>query len=263
MADTTQIRALLVDDEPLARDLIREMLSDDPEALIVAECVNGQEAVAAIHAHTPDVLFLDVQMPELGGFEVLEALKLKRFPHLIFLTAYDQYAVRAFEVHALEYLLKPFDRERFDASWQRAKARVRREKNGKLDQHILALLRELKAGSNYLKRLVVKTNGRVFLLDTEEIDWLEAEGDYVSVHSGPRTHLIRETICNLETQLDPREFLRIDRSAIVRLDRIKELQPWFYDEYRIILYDGTQLTLSRAHRAELQEILGKFSRTAP
>jgi two-component system LytT family response regulator len=259
MVDTKQIRVLLVDDEPLARDMIREMLSDDPLVGIVCECVNGQEAVLAINAHSPDILFLDVQMPEIGGFEVLEALKTKRLPHVIFVTAYDQYAVRAFEVHALDYLLKPFDRERFDASWQRARAQVLREKNGNLDQHILALLRELKAGSNYLKRLVVKTNGRVFFLDMDEIDWLEAEGNYVNVHMGTKTHLIRETIGGLEAQLDPKKFLRIHGSAIVRVDCIKELHPWFHGEYRVILHNGIQLTLSRTHRENLQEALGKFS----
>jgi two-component system, LytTR family, response regulator len=259
MADTIQVRALLVDDEPLARDMIREMLSDDPLVDIVCECVNGLEAVEAINTYAPDILFLDVQMPEMGGFEVLESLKTKRLPHVIFVTAYDQYAVRAFEVHALDYLLKPFDRERFDASWQRAKAQVLRENNGELDQHILALLHELRAGSNYLKRLVVKTNGRVCFLDTEEIDWIEAEGNYVNVHSGNKAHLIRETIGNLETQLDPKKFLRIHRSSIVRVDCIKELHPWFHGEYRVILHNGAQLTLSRQHRENLQELLGRFS----
>jgi two-component system LytT family response regulator len=148
MADTIQIRALLVDDEPLARDMIRELLSDDPSVDIVGECVNGLEAVRAIRAHAPDILFLDVQAPEMGGFEVLESIKTKRLPHVIFVTAYDQYAVRAFEVHSLDYLLKPFDRERFLTSWRRARAHVLREKNGDLGQHIAALLDELKALSN-------------------------------------------------------------------------------------------------------------------
>jgi two-component system LytT family response regulator len=148
MADTTQIRALLVDDEPLARDMLREMLSDDPSVDIVGECLNGQEAVRAINAHAPDILFLDVQAPEMGGFEVLESIKTRRLPHVIFVTAYDQYAVRAFEVRSLNYLLKPFDRERFLASWRRARAHILHLKNGDLDQHIPALLDELRALSN-------------------------------------------------------------------------------------------------------------------
>jgi two-component system LytT family response regulator len=148
MADTTKVRALLVDDEPLARDMIREMLSDDPSVDIVCECVNGQEAILAINAYAPDVIFLDVQMLELGGCEVLESIKTKRLPHVIFVTAYDREAIRAFEFHSLDYLLKPFDRERFDVTWFRARARVLREKNGELDQRLLALLQELKAGSD-------------------------------------------------------------------------------------------------------------------
>jgi two-component system LytT family response regulator len=148
MSDTLQIRALLVDDEPLARDMLREMLSDDPSVSIVGECVNGQEAVRAINAHAPDILFLDVQAPEMGGFEVLEYIKTRRLPHVIFVTAYDRYAVRAFQVHSLNYLLKPFDRERFLTSWRRARAHVLRSQNGDLDQRIPALLDELKSLSD-------------------------------------------------------------------------------------------------------------------
>lgn len=257
MTDATLIRVLVVDDEPLAREMIREMLMDDSEVELIGECVNGHEAVEVIQASTPDVIFLDVQMPEIGGFEVLEALKTGHMPHVIFVTAYDQYAVRAFEVHALDYLLKPFDRERFGAAWQRAKAQILRERNGSLDQRIITLLEELKAGTKYLERLVVKSAGRIFFLEIDEVDWIEAEGNYVSVHTGKKSHLLRETISSLETQLDPKKFLRIHRSSIVNLARIRELQPWFHGEYRVILQDGTQLTLSRNYRDHLQEILGK------
>src|SRR5262249_54867670 len=147
-----------------------------------------------------------------------------------------------------DYLLKPFDRERFEASWQRAKAQVLRDKTGGMDQRILAVLEELKAGSRYLERLVIKSGGRIYFLDTNEIDWIEAEGNYVSVHSGKKSHLLRETISSLESQLDPKKFLRIHRSSIIRIDRIQELQPWFHGEYRVILQNGTQLTLSRNYR---------------
>ncbi len=258
MADGKPIRVLLVDDEPLAREMIREMLKDDLEVEVVGECVNGREAVEAIQEHNPDLIFLDVQMPEVGGFEVLEALKTVTVPHVIFVTAYDQYAVRAFEVHALDYLLKPFDRERFESAWRRAKMHILATRNGEMDQRILAILEELKAGSKYLERLVIKSGGRVFFLDTDDIDWIEAEGNYVSVHTGKKSHLLRETISSLEAQLDPKKFLRIHRSSIVKIDRIKELQPWFHGEYRVILLDGTQLTLSRNYRENLQEALGKF-----
>jgi two-component system LytT family response regulator len=258
MADGKPIRVLLVDDEPLAREMIREMLVDDPEVEIVGECVNGREAVESIQEHNPDLIFLDVQMPEIGGFEVLQALKSVNVPHVIFVTAYDQYAVRAFEVHALDYLLKPFDRERFESAWRRAKSHILATRNGEVDQRILAILEELKAGPKYLERLVIKSGGRVFFLDTGDIDWIEAEGNYVSVHTGKKSHLLRETISSLEAQLDPKQFLRIHRSSIVKIDRIKELQPWFHGEYRVLLQDGTQLTLSRNYRENLQEALGRF-----
>ena len=256
---TTIIRVLIVDDEPLARGVLREMLQSDPEVAIVGECANGKEAVQALQQSAPDLLFLDIQMPEMGGFEVLDALQGRPMPHLVFVTAYDQYAVRAFEVHALDYILKPFDRERFEASWQRAKAQVLRERNGGVEQRILSLLEDLKAGTKYLERLVIKSSGRIYFLETNDIDWIQAEGNYVSVHAGKKAHLLRETITSLESQLDPKKFLRIHRSAIVRIDRIKELQPWFHGEYHIVLHDGTELTLSRNYRDRLQEALGKLT----
>ena len=258
MADSPKIRVLLVDDEPLAREMLREMLQGDAEVEIVGESCNGREALDAIHTLEPDLIFLDVQMPEIGGFEVLAALGKEKAPYVIFVTAYDQYAVRAFEVQALDYLLKPFDQERFDTSWQRAKAQLKRDRNGGMDQRILTLLEELKAGNKYLERLVIKAAGRIYFLETGEIDWIEAEGNYVSVHSAKKSHLLRETISSLESQLDPKKFVRIHRSSIVRLDYIQELQPWFHGEYRVILQDGTQLTLSRNHRDKLQEALGKL-----
>jgi two-component system LytT family response regulator len=258
MTESPRIRVLMVDDEPLARDMLREMLQNDPDVEIVGECTNGREALEAVRLHSPDLLFLDVQMPEVGGFELLETLGTGAIPHVIFVTAYDNYAVRAFEVHALDYLLKPFDRERFEISWQRAKTQIKREKNGGMDQRILALLEDLKAGSKYLERLVIKSGGRIYFLETNEIDWIEAEGNYVSVHSGKKAHLLRETISSLESQLDPKKFLRIHRSSIVRIDRIQELQPWFHGEFHVILQNGTQLTLSRNYRERLQEALGKL-----
>jgi two-component system LytT family response regulator len=258
MADSPKIRVLLVDDEPLAREMLREMLQGDDDVEIVGESCNGREALEAIHTLEPDLIFLDVQMPEVGGFEVLAALGKEKAPYVIFVTAYDQYAVRAFEVQALDYLLKPFDQERFDASWNRAKAQLKRDRNGGMDQRIITLLEELKAGNKYLERLVIKAAGRIYFLETNEIDWIEAEGNYVSVHSAKKSHLLRETISSLESQLDPKKFVRIHRSSIVRLDYIQELQPWFHGEYRVILQDGTQLTLSRNHRDKLQEALGKL-----
>jgi two-component system, LytTR family, response regulator len=256
MSESNRIRVLIVDDEPLARGMVSEMLETDSEAEIVGECSNGRDAVKAIESLSPDLIFLDVQMPEFGGFDVLESFKNQKLPRVIFVTAYDQYAVRAFEVHAVDYLLKPFDRERFNTAWGRAKVHIRKDQLDRRDQHIMALLQELKAGPTYIERLVVKTAGRVFFLDIKDIDCIEAEGNYVRVHNGPRSYLLRETISGLESQLDPKEFLRIHRSAIVRIDKIKELQPWFHGEYHVILEGGKQLTLSRNYRANLQEAVG-------
>ena len=256
MTDANRISALVIDDEPLARDMIREMLEPDSEVEIVAECANGREAIEAIKSLQPDIIFLDIQMPELGGFEVLESFEEGNKPYVIFVTAYDQYAVRAFEVHAFDYLLKPFDRERFDVSWQRAKSRIQLDRSGERDQHILALLEELKTGPKYLERLVIKNGGRVFFLNVHDVQCIEAEGNYVCVYDQMKHYLLRETISGLEGQLDPKQFLRIHRSAIVKIDKIKELQPWFHGEYRIILENGKQLTLSRNYRSNLQEAVG-------
>lgn len=256
MTDATRIRALVVDDEPLARAMIREMLDSDSEVEIVGECANGREAVEAIKSSAPDIVFLDIQMPELGGFEVLESLEPNASLYVIFVTAYDQYAVRAFEVHALDYLLKPFDRERFEAAWQRAKAQIRLDRTSRRDQDIIALLEELKAGPRYLERLVIKNGGRVFFLHVQDIYCIEAEGNYVRVYDNQKGYLLRETISSLEEQLDPKQFLRIHRSAIVKIDRIKEMQPWFHGEYRIIMENGKQLALSRNYRSNLQEAVG-------
>lgn len=258
MNDLKKLKVIIVDDEPLAREKIREMLRGDGEVEIVAECAGGQKAVASIQKSAPDLLFLDIQMPGMDGFEVLKAVPTQDMPYVIFVTAYDQYAVRAFEVYALDYLLKPFDRERFQKALQRAKTLIRRDRAGDLSHGILSLIEELKGGSKqHLERLVIKNSGRVQFLKTQDIDWIEAEGNYVRVHVGKEAHLLRETISTLETQLHPRKFMRVHRSTIVNLDRIKELQPWFHGEYRIILRDGTQLMLSRSYRERLNEVLGK------
>jgi two-component system LytT family response regulator len=256
MTDATRIRALVVDDEPLARAMIREMLESDSEVEIVGECANGREAVETIKSSAPDIVFLDIQMPEIGGFEVLESLDSNAHPYVIFVTAYDQYAVRAFEVHALDYLLKPFDRERFEGAWQRAKTQIKLNRTSRRDQDIIALLEELKAGPRYLERLVIKNGGRVFFLHVQDVHCIEAEGNYVRVYDNQKGYLLRETISSLEEQLDPKQFLRIHRSAIVKIDRIKEMQPWFHGEYRIIMENGKQLALSRNYRSNLQEAVG-------
>ncbi len=257
MAANSFIRTLLIDDEPLAREKMRSFLSTDKEIELVGECANGAETVIAIQKLLPDLLLLDIQMPHMDGFAVLEAVSGKHLPHVIFVTAYDQYAVRAFEFHALDYLLKPFDRERFEKTLKRAKGQILRERSSDFSQGIQALLQELREKPKHLERVVIKSSGRVFLLKTEEIDWIEAEGNYVRLHFGKDSHLLRETISALETQLGPKSFFRIHRSTMVNLDRVKELQSWFHGEYHVILLDGTQLLLSRSYREKLENILGK------
>ena len=257
MSGESSVRALIVDDEPLARERLRDMLKADSRVEIIGECAGGDEAIEAIQQLGPDLVFLDVEMPGKDGFAVLEALDADRLPVIIFVTAYDQYAVRAFEFHALDYLLKPFDQERFDKALARAISHIRNEKSENLTARILKTLEEMKARPVHLERLVIKMNGHVFFVKTEEIDWLEAEGNYVRLHAGRESYLLRDTISALESQLDPRKFVRVHRSAIVNIDRITELQPWFHGEYRILLGEGVQLTLSRSYRERLHEVLGR------
>lgn len=258
--EAKQIRTVIVDDEPLGRTVIREMLRREPDFTVVGECANGHEAIASINAERPDLIFLDVQMPEVDGFEVLAALDADRLPLVIFVTAYDQYAVSAFEVHAVDYLLKPFDRERFGKALQRAKEQLQRghlnQPPADVSQRILALLEEQRSKPKYLERLVIKTNGRIFFLKTDEIDWISAEGNYVNLHVKKESYLLRETISNLESQLDPQRFARIHRSQIVNLDRIRELRHWSHGEYQIILHSGEELMLSRSYREKLHDLLG-------
>jgi two-component system LytT family response regulator len=245
------IRALIVDDEPLARRRIRKLLARDAEVQTVGECANGYEALHAIGEERPDLLFLDVQMPEMDGFAVLQRFDGERLPLVIFVTAYDHYALRAFDVAAVDYLLKPFDRKRFEQALGKAKTRLATERGEGTSARTLALLEELRARGTHLERLVVKSGGRAFFLKTEEIDWIEAEGKYVRLHAGQKSYLLRESIGALGAQLDAKRFLRIHRSTIVNVDAVGELQPWFHCEYRVILRDGTQLMLSRGCRKRL------------
>jgi two-component system, LytTR family, response regulator len=252
-----RIRVLIVDDEVLARERIRDLLKGQSEFEMIGECSNGSDAVQKILELEPDLLFLDVQMPGLNGLEVLEAVGPEHLPVVIFVTAYDQYALRAFEVHALDYLLKPFDRPRFQKSLQRAQAEIQRQRTGNLNDRLMALLEGLKGTRKFLDRLVVKDAGRIFFLRANEIDWVEAAGNYLRLHIGKESHLLRETMHRFERQLDPNQFLRIHRSTIVNIERVKEFRPLFHGEYAVILRDGRQLTLSRAYRVRLDEHLHK------
>lgn len=254
-----KIRTVLVDDEPLARERLRSFLESSPDLEIVGEAGDGREAVALIEQHQPHLVFLDIQMPELDGFAVLEALDLHPLPVIVFVTAYDRFALKAFEVHAVDYLLKPFDRERFQTALERALDRVRSRQTEPLNQHLANLLADLRPKHRPPDRLVIKSEGRVLFLRMDEIDWIEAADNYVSLHVGPENHLLRETMASLETRLPSDRFLRISRSTIVNLERIKELQPLFHGEYSVILRNGTRLTLSRGYRDRLQPLLGKLA----
>lgn len=253
-----KIRTLIVDDEPLGRERIRSLLAGDAEIEIAGECSDGKQAVEAVEKQRPDLIFLDVQMPEMDGFEVVQAIYGERMPAIVFVTAYDKYAVQAFEVHALDYLLKSFDRERFAAALKRAKETVQRSREGALNERLAGLLEDLEAKKDRLTRLVIKSAGRIVFLRVDEIDWIEAADNYVRVHAGKEAHLIRETLQSLEKRLDPAKFLRIHRSSVVNLERIRELQPIFHGDYLVKLMDGTELTLSRNYREKLLEPLGQF-----
>ena len=252
-----KIRTLVVDDEPLARERLVSLLAAEPDIEVVGQSRDGEEAVRGIIEHSPDLVFLDVQMPALNGFEVIEAVGSERMPLVIFVTAYDQHALKAFQVRALDYVLKPFDRDRFQEALQRARAHIQRDETGDLGRRLLALVKDLRRDQPKTDRLVVKSGGRLFFLRTDEIDWIEAAGNYVRLHVGTTSHLLRETMNAIEGRLDPEKFFRIHRSRIVNMERIQEMQPWLNGEYAVVLRTGTRLTLSRGYREKLQERLAR------
>jgi two-component system LytT family response regulator len=236
----SKIRTLIVDDEPLARSNLSVLLRRDPQIEIVSECGSGAEALAEIRSARPELVFLDVQMPECDGFDVLELLGKDLPPAIVFVTAYDQYALRAFEAGALDYLLKPFDNARFDRALDRAKQRLAREE----------------ASSAQLERLAIKSVGQVSFVKVSEIDWIEAADYYACLHVGSKTHLLRRSMAELEQELDPAVFSRIHRSTIVNLDRVRGLKLGEDGEYDVLLEDGARLRLSQRYRKQLQSRLG-------
>ena len=252
-----KIKVLVADDEPLARERLTALLAQEPDMEVVGEARDGEETITAIHDDSPDLVFLDVQMPQMNGFDVIEAVGTDKMPLVIFVTAYDQHALKAFQVRALDYLLKPFDRERFKDALSRARKQLEREESGDLGNRLLALVKDLRRDQPKSDRLVVKSGGRLFFLRTDEIDWVEAAGNYVRLHVGPASHLLRETMNAIEGRLDPEKFFRIHRSRIVNMERIQELQPWLNGEYAVLLRTGTRLTLSRGYREKLQDRLGR------
>jgi len=265
------IRVLIVDDEPLARENLQGLLSEDPDLLLVGQCANGIEAVEAIKTLEPDLLFLDVKMPRVNGFEVLKQIPLGQLPIVIFVTAYDQHALRAFEVNALDYLLKPFDDERFAMTMARVKTQFKQKRITEYNERVFSLM-----GSEYspltapkpteppktpyIRRIAVKTTGRIYFVEVDEIEWIQAARSYVQLHTTTKTHLVRETMSHFEANLDPQQFLRIHRSTLINIAFIRELQPYFRGDYLVILKDGTELKLTRRNRDKLDLLLNRIQR---
>jgi two-component system, LytTR family, response regulator len=241
----------------LARKRIRRYLSKDSEIEIVAECSNGREAIEAIREHQPQLVFMDVQMPETDGFDVLEAVASENPPTFIFVTAHDQFALRAFEVNAFDYLLKPFSEERLAATLERAKQQIQKL-NLPADDRLLTLLAELKGENQYLSRITVKERGKIIFVPIDEIDFIEAQGNYLELDRGDCSHLIRMRLHQLEAKLNPDKFVRIHRSTIVNIDRIREMQPLFNGDQTVIMQSGKKLTMTRNYRDKLKFLLGNF-----
>jgi len=254
------LRVLVVDDEPLARTGVAALARGDGDLEVIGECGDGAAALEAIRRLRPDLVLLDVQMPELDGFEVLRSLDRSELPAVIFITAYDQFAVSAFDVHAVDYLVKPFDDARFAEAIARARSTIRGARAGEVSERLAGLLEQLGGGppaDEWLSRLVVKTGGRVVLVRVEDIDWIEAADYCVKLHVQGKVHVLRESLLTLESRLNPARFFRIHRSGIVNLDRITELQPFFRGEHIVLLRDGSKLKLSRNRRRDLEARLGQ------
>lgn len=250
-----KIRTIIVDDEPFARKGVRRELERNADIEIIAECANGRDAVSVIKEQKPDLVLLDLQMPEVDGFGVVEAVGVERMPAVIFITAFDQFALKAFEIHALDYILKPFDKERFQNTLQRAKKQIQQTSVDDLSSRLLGVLDARKDTEKYLERIVVKNRGKIFFLQTDEIDWIEASDNYVRLHVGKESHLVHGTMSKLESKLNPEKFIRVHRSTIVNVSRIKELYPLFHGEYAIRLQSGKELTSSRSYKQNLQKFL--------
>jgi two-component system LytT family response regulator len=247
-----RVRVLIADDEPLARRRLRGALETDPDLEVVGECANGPETLAAIERSEPELVFLDVRMPGLDGLEVLDKLPPEQRPRVVFVTAYDRYAVRAFEMRAVDYVLKPYDDERLHAAVTRAKEAL----SGGTPEvgDLLELLRRL--GQSAPSPIAVRTRRGIVLVPVEEIDWIEAEDNYVRLHVGAKSHLLRSTLADMESRLPPQRFLRVHRGAIVNVERMRELQPSTHGDFKILLRDGATVPMSRRFRSQVQERLG-------
>jgi two-component system, LytTR family, response regulator len=255
-----KIRTIIADDEELARRGLAALARRCEDLDIVSECRNGSEAADAILRHRPDLVFLDIQMPGKTGFEVISAIGDLQRPHIVFVTAYDKFALRAFEVHAMDYLLKPVNEERFDAALGRVREAMSHAAGDAMFEQVRRVAADLQtatlASKAAVDRLAIKVNGRIIVVRLPEVDWIEADGDYVSVHAGDKKWLMRETIATLELRLAASGFVRIHRSALVNAERVKELRPLEKGEYTVILNDGTELKLSRNYRAAVERLVG-------
>jgi two-component system LytT family response regulator len=252
-----KLHVLIADDERLARERLCQFLQAEPEIEIVGECSNGRETVDAIQESSPDVIFLDVRMPELDAFGVIGAVRAEHLPVIVFVTAHDQFALRAFEAHAADYLLKPFTRERFQTALRRARAIVQGKRKHQTIDQVIGLVENLKGFPKPLERLAVKTSGRVLLVKVTEIDWIRGADNYAELHVGKSMHLLRQTVADLERQLPSNQFLRISRSLIVNLNRIKEFRSKSHGDCLVVLHDHTQLPVSRKYRGKLDEVMGR------
>lgn len=248
------IRALIVDDEPLARERIRTLLAEAPDVQVVGECGDGVEAVRVIGSEKPDLVFLDIQMPELDGFEVLEAVGIEEAPVIVFITAFDEFALRAFEVSAVDYLLKPIEPARFTQALARVQERLARRSQDP-GQELEQLIEFWRSKQSYAARFVVRDGGRISFVRAQDVDWIDAAGNYVRLHTRGKEHLVRETMKSVESRLDPAVFIRVHRSAIVNIDRVAALEPYFHGEYVVIMRDGAKLTSSRTHSDRLRALL--------
>jgi len=249
---------LIVDDESHARERLKKYIKSDQDLSISGECSNGVEAVKIIKKKNPDLVFLDVQMPQMDGLGVIETVGAKQMPVTIFVTAYDRFAIQAFKVNAMDYLLKPVAKDRFEESVNRAKEYFSKNENNEINKRMLDLLQEMRPQKQFVDRIMVKTSDRMYLVKVKDIDWIEADDNYAKLHVGNKYHLLRQTMKSLEDTLDPGIFLRIHRSVIVNMDRIKEIQQWFNNEYTVILKDGTELTMSRGYKDKAKEMFKNF-----
>jgi two-component system LytT family response regulator len=251
---TNCIRTLIVDDQMMARELLRRMLKDQPDIEVVGTADSGPEAVKAIDELSPDLVFLDVRMPDLDGFGVISKIAPDRMPAVIFVTANDDFARQAFDVHALDYLVKPCTPERFIASLDRVRGQLRQPNDGKMVERLSAMLEDIRVEPRGPGRLAVKSDGRIIFVKLAEVDWIEAADNYVKLHAGNEAHMLRETMNALDKRLPRENFMRISRSAIVNIEHVKELHPMFHGEYIVVLRNGTQLTLTRSYREKLQQL---------